>query len=77
MTLNPMWGVAFSLVMVIVSALGTAGAYFTTLFGESTSSKIIATVAILNVVNGAVNGILHMIPSKPGAADQFPLGPSK
>jgi len=76
MTLNPLWGAAFSICMLIVSTLGAAGAYFTTLFGETSSVKILAGLAILNIVNNAINTVLHMIPSKPGAANEFPLGPS-
>lgn len=75
MTLNPLYGVVFSICMLIVSALGAAGAYFTTLFGESASVKIMAGLAILNIVNNAINAVLHMIPSKAGASSEFPLGP--
>jgi hypothetical protein len=76
MTLNPIYGIVFSVCMLIVSALGAAGAYFTTLFGEAASVKILAGLAILNIVNNAINAVLHMIPSKAGAASEFPLGPS-
>lgn len=75
MTLDPRISAIFSMVMLIVSALGAAGVYFTTLFGASASVKIVAGLAVLNIANNAINTVLHLIPSKTGASDQFPLGP--
>jgi hypothetical protein len=75
MTIDPRVGFYFSIVMAIMSALGICGTQLTTLFGDTESAKILAGLAVLNAVNGAVNAILHAIPSKPGAANEFPLGP--
>lgn len=76
MTIDPRWGVYFSVIMLVVSALGVCGTQFTTLFGPDMSTKILAGLAVLNAVNGAVNTVLHMIPSKSGAANEFALGPA-
>lgn len=75
MTVDPRVGFWFSIVMAIVSALGVCGTQFTTLFGEAMSNKILAGIVVLNAINGALNAILHAIPSKPGASAEFPLGP--
>jgi hypothetical protein len=75
MTLDPRISAGFSMIMLVVSALGAAGVYFTTLFGASASEKIIAGLAILNIANNAINTVLHLIPSKTDAPSQFPLGP--
>ncbi len=75
MTIDPRFGFWFSIVMSIVATLGVCGAYFTTLFGPHTSEMILAGLAILNAINSAINAILHAIPSKPGSAAEFPLGP--
>lgn len=34
-------------------------------------------VLAIGAAIAAINGVLHAIPSKPGATEQFPLGPSK
>ena len=75
MTVDPRVGFWFSIVMAIVSALGICGTQLTTLFGDVMANKILAAIVMLNVVNSAINAILHAIPSKPGAANEFPLGP--
>lgn len=76
MTIDPRVGFWFSIVMAIVSALGICGTQLTTLFGDVMANKILAAIVMLNVINSAINAILHAIPSKPGAANEFPLGPS-
>lgn len=75
MTIDPRFGFWFSIVMAIVSALGICGTQLTTLFGDVMANKILALIVVLNVINGAINAILHAIPSKPGSASEFPLGP--
>lgn len=75
MTVDPRVGFWFSIVMAIVSALGICGTQLTTLFGDVMANKILAGIVVLNVINGAINAILHAIPSKPGSANEFPLGP--
>jgi hypothetical protein len=75
MTIDPRLSAAFCLIMVMVSTLMLAGTYFTTLFGSGNTAKILAVLGILNMINTAINGVLHLIPSKPGAAGEFPLGP--
>lgn len=75
MTIDPRVGFWFSIVMAIVSALGVCGTQLTTLFGDAMANKILAGIVVLNAVNGAINAILHAIPSKPGSANEFPLGP--
>lgn len=77
MTINPKWGMWISILAAIVSALLLCGAEFTTLFGQTAESKILAALGIFNVIINGANGILHMIPSQsgPAAAAEFPLGP--
>ncbi len=75
MTIDPRIGFYFSIAMAVISALGVGGTYFTTLFGADTANKILAGLALLNAINGSVNAILHAIPSKANAANEFPLGP--
>jgi hypothetical protein len=75
MTVDPRVGFWFSIVMAIISALGICGTQLTTLFGDVMANKILAAIVVLNVINGAINAILHAIPSKPGSANEFALGP--
>lgn len=75
MTIDPRVGFWFSIAMAIVSALGLCGTQFTTMFGDPTAAKIMAAIVLLNVINSAINAVLHAIPSKPGAANEFALGP--
>lgn len=75
MTIDPRVGFWFSVVMAIVSALGICGTQLTTLFGDVMANKVLAAIVVLNVVNSAINAILHAIPAKPGAASEFALGP--
>jgi len=77
LTLDPRVGFYFSIVLAICTALAALGTQYTTLFGEATADKILAGMAIANAVGGAVNAILHAIPSGSTPADQakFMLGP--
>jgi hypothetical protein len=75
MTIDPRIGLYFCLISAIGSALVLCGAEFTTLFGSVETARILAGLAIFNVIVNAVNGVLHMIPSKANAANEFPLGP--
>ena len=75
MTLDPRIGVYFSIGAAIISVLLLCGAEFTTLFGTVSTEKLLAALAIVNAVVNAINGVLHMIPSKPNATNEFPLGP--
>lgn len=75
MTIDPRVGFWFSIVMAIVSALGICGTQLTTIFGDVMANKVLAAIVVLNVINGAINAILHAIPSKPGSANEFALGP--
>ena len=77
MTIDPRVGMYLSIVCAVLSFLVGAGATFTDLFGPETAKQIIGVVVILNGVINSVNAVLHAIPSKPGAANEFPLGPSK
>lgn len=75
MTVDPKYGAYLSIIAAIVSVLVLCGAEFTTLFGDIATAKILAALGIANAVINAVNGVLHMIPSKLDA--QFLLGPKK
>ena len=75
MTLDPRVGVYFSIFAAIISTLVLCGAEFTTLFGSTDTAKILAALGILNAVINGLNAVLHMIPSKPNAANEFALGP--
>ena len=79
MIVSPKWGVYLSIIAAIVSVLVLCGAEFTTLFGATSTNKILAALGIINAVINGVNGVLHMIPasvsSSPTTANQFPLGP--
>ena len=77
MTLNPKIGMWLSIAAALGSVLVLCGAEFTTLFGAVDTGKILAGLGIVNACINGVNGVLHMIPSLPGANAQFPLGPSK
>lgn len=73
MTLNPMFSIYLNIAMVALIGvggyLGANSAFMSTKAGMVTVLCIGAAVA-------GINGILHAIPSKAGATEQFPLGPS-
>jgi hypothetical protein len=72
MTLDPRISIWLN---VATAALVPIGAYLAsnTTFMQSQAGLI--TVVTIGAVVAGANGILHAIPSKAGAADQFPLGP--
>lgn len=75
MTIDPRVGFWFSIVLAAIGATTGAATQLTTIFGEHTSNVIIAICVWLLAVGAGINAILHAIPSKPGAASEFPLGP--
>ncbi len=79
MTIDPRIGFWFSVTAALVSGLLLSGAELTTLFGDVSTAKILATLGIGNVVINALNAVLHAIPSAPPAtadsANKFLLGP--
>jgi len=77
MTIDPRVGLYMSISLAVIGFLAGAGTQFTTLFGEHTSNIILSICILFLGCGNAVNAVLHAIPSKPGAADEFPLGPKK
>ena len=76
MTVDPRYGFYLSIALAIIGALGVSTTQLTDLFGPDAAKRIIAGVALLLAAGNGVNAILHAIPSKPGAANEFPLGPT-
>ena len=75
MTIDPRIGFWFSVAVAIFTTLAALGTQFTTLFGADETEKILAVLAIVNAVAAAVSAVLHAIPSPPGDAHKFLLGP--
>lgn len=75
MTIDPRIGLYLSIFLAVVGFFAGAGTQLTTLFGEHTSNLILAVAVLVLGAGNAVNAVLHAIPSKPGAANEFPLGP--
>ena len=75
MTIDPRVGFWMSIALAILAFLTGAGATLTDLFGEHTGKIILSVVVLLLGVGNSVNAVLHAIPSKPGALNEFPLGP--
>lgn len=75
MTVDPRIGFYLSLVLAIFTTLAALGTQFTTLFGPTETEQILAILAIVNAVGAAVSAVLHAIPSQPGDAAKFLLGP--
>lgn len=75
MTIDPRVGFYLSVALAIIGAVAGASAQLTTIFGEHTTNIIVAANTMVLTVGSAVNAVLHAIPSKPGAANEFPLGP--
>lgn len=73
MTLNPMVSVYLNIAM---AALVGIGGYLASNTAFMNSKNGLIVTLVIGGVIAAINGILHAIPSKPGAAEQFPLGPS-
>ena len=60
-----------------MAALVGVGGYLASNTAFMSSKEGLVTTLIIGAAIAAINGILHAIPSKPGAAEQFPLGPPK
>jgi hypothetical protein len=75
MTVDPRVGFYLSIFLAAVSVLAGAGTQLTTLFGDHMANVVLAGVVLVLGAGNAVNAVLHAIPSKPGAANEFPLGP--
>ena len=80
MTIDPRVGFYLSICLAIFGVLTTGGTQLIVLFGEHTTSVIIALAMLLMTIGNAVNAVLHAIPSSvpptAAAAKEFPLGPS-
>ena len=76
MTIDPRIGMWLSIALAVIGFLSGAGTQLTAIFGAQATNIILATSVLLMGLGNAVNAVLHMIPSKPGAANEFPLGPS-
>jgi MFS superfamily sulfate permease-like transporter len=75
MTVDPRVGFYLSILLAIIGAVAGASTQLTTIFGEHTATVVLAWAVLVLTVGNAVNAVLHAIPSKPGAANEFPLGP--
>jgi hypothetical protein len=74
-TIDPRVGLYLSIVLAVIGFIASAGTQLTTLFGAPASNMILSSAVLLLGVGNAVNAVLHAIPSKPGAVNEFPLGP--
>jgi hypothetical protein len=74
MTIDPR--VSMYLNIALASLMGIGG-YLASDSAFMHSGAGVGTVIGIGAAVAAINGVLHAIPSKPGATDQFPLGPSK
>lgn len=77
MTIDPRVGFYLSIALAIVGVLASSATQLTTIFGEHTTALILAFTTLLMTAGNAVNAVLHAIPSKPGATNEFPLGPKQ
>ena len=75
MTIDPRVGLWLSIFLAVLSFLAGAGPQLTTLLGEHTANIILSISLLIVGAGNAVNAVLHAIPSKPGSANEFPLGP--
>ena len=76
MTVDPRIGMWLSIVLAVMGFLGGAGSQFTDLgLSPATVKAILAGDVLLLGIGNAVNAVLHAIPSKQGAGNEFPLGP--
>jgi hypothetical protein len=75
MTIDPRVGLYLSIVMAILAYLTGATAVFTDLFGAQHAKIIMGLITLVLGILSSINAVLHAIPSKPGAAAEFPLGP--
>lgn len=75
MTIDPRVGFYLSIALAIIGVGAASSTQLTTIFGEHTANIVLAVNIMILAAGNAVNAILHAIPSKPGAANEFPLGP--
>ena len=75
MTVDPRIGMWLSIVLALVGVIASSATQLTTIFGEHTTAIIMAVTTLAMTAGNAVNAVLHAIPSKPGATNEFPLGP--
>lgn len=75
MTVDPRYGMWLSIATAILLFLAGASSTLTDLFDPSTAKKVVAAATLLGGVMSAISAVLHAIPSQPGAAQQFLLGP--
>ena len=75
MTLDPRVGMWISIIAAVISALVAVPTEFTNIFGEHTANIILGVLGLVNTVINSANAVLHMIPSQPGATNEFPLAP--
>lgn len=75
MTIDPRIGMWLSIALAVIGFLSGAGTQLTAIFGPQATNIILAVAVLLMGLGNAVNAVLHMIPSKPGATNEFPLGP--
>lgn len=59
MNIDPKTSMIINLIIAVLGVLAGAGAYFTTMFGQSTGQAIVGTLGLVLAVLGAVNGVLH------------------
>ena len=75
MTVDPRWGLYLSIATAVLLFAAGALSSLTDLFGADVAKKIVAGATFFGGIMSSVNAVLHAIPSKPGAANEFPLGP--
>ena len=76
MTIDPRVGFWLSITLAVLAFLSGAGATFTDLFGAAHAHAIIGLIGLVMGIGNSINAVLHAIPSKPGAANEFLLGPA-
>lgn len=77
MTIDPRVGFYLSITLAVIGFVAGAGTQLTTLFGTTVANDILAVSVLVLGAGSAVSAVLHAIPSKPGAANEFPLGPKQ
>ena len=75
MILDPRIGMYLSLAAALLLFMAGASSQLTDLFDPVTAKQGVAAATFFGGMISAVNAVLHAIPSKPGAFDEFPLGP--
>lgn len=75
MTIDPRIGMWLSVITAVLMFLAGASTSLTDLFDPAIAKKIVAAGTFFGGLISSVNAVLHAIPSKPGALNEFPLGP--